>query len=207
MSDSALLAHLRRQLRFIKNSCDSYDAGFDDEAVRIATQLRVLFHDTPKSTSLLTLLGAPDTLLLSTSPIITADFIMFLGGLSNMVATLEFATGKLSTGKYEPTLKSPPDSRYIHWKEWWNQDIYLIDSGRISRSQIVCSAANKDGGAHVDQKLTKQYAELKRGIFTIGNEKEPTETHISVPDSQYSDLRQMGYEILNSPELLALAGS
>lgn len=48
--------HLMRQLGFIRRSCDSYDSGFHDEAIRIAQTIRVLLHDTTASTSLLSLM-------------------------------------------------------------------------------------------------------------------------------------------------------
>ena len=51
-------AHLAKQLRFLERSCKSYDAGFTDEAVRIATVIRVIIHQTGTSTPLLKHLGA-----------------------------------------------------------------------------------------------------------------------------------------------------
>ena len=48
--------HLREQIQFLLRSSQSYDEGFTSEAKRIAVIIRVLFHDTQKSTSLLTLL-------------------------------------------------------------------------------------------------------------------------------------------------------
>jgi hypothetical protein len=44
---------LRRHLRFMQRSADAYDVGFHDDATRIAVSIRVLLHDTRKSTSLL----------------------------------------------------------------------------------------------------------------------------------------------------------
>ena len=49
--------HLGRQLQFLHQSCASYDGGFFDEAIRMATVMRVLLHDTKHSTSLLKHLG------------------------------------------------------------------------------------------------------------------------------------------------------
>lgn len=59
-------AHLSRQLTFLWRSCEAYDEGHTDEAVRIASVIRVLIHDTPKSTSLLNHLGALGISLSST---------------------------------------------------------------------------------------------------------------------------------------------
>ena len=62
-------AQLASQLEFIQSSCDLYDVGKVREGVRIATALRVLFHQTRKSTSVLTHLSAIDIALLSTCDI------------------------------------------------------------------------------------------------------------------------------------------
>ena len=59
-------AHLFRQLGFLWRSCQAYDEGHIDEAVRIATVIRVLIHDTQASTSLLKHLDAENILLSST---------------------------------------------------------------------------------------------------------------------------------------------
>jgi hypothetical protein len=59
-------AHLFRQLGFLWRSCQAYDEGYIDEAVRIATVIRVLIHDTQASTSLLKHLDAENILLSST---------------------------------------------------------------------------------------------------------------------------------------------
>jgi len=49
-----LTEQLLRHLKFIEASCRAYDQDFVEEALRIAVSLRVLFHDTKNSTSLLT---------------------------------------------------------------------------------------------------------------------------------------------------------
>jgi hypothetical protein len=71
----------------------------------------------------------------------------------------------------------------------------------------VLSAADKDGGTHVDKKLTAEYETLIRsgelGFFHYPatgekeNFKPIMETHLIY-------LRQIGHELLNSPELHAL---
>jgi hypothetical protein len=44
---------LSKQIEFLTTSCKAYDAGSKNEGVRIATVLRVLFHNKGISTSLL----------------------------------------------------------------------------------------------------------------------------------------------------------
>lgn len=77
-----LSEQLRRQLKFIDASCRAYDAGEIEEALRIAVSLRVIFHDTTNSTSLLTHLGKKQSIsLISTigtgKPPPTACWIIF----------------------------------------------------------------------------------------------------------------------------------
>lgn len=61
---------LADELAFPKTSCERFDAGDEREAIRIATVLRVLFHDTtdrkawPLSVSLLSHLNAKDKVAL-----------------------------------------------------------------------------------------------------------------------------------------------
>ena len=57
---------LRKQLRYLDTSCREYDAGNRDEAIRIATSLRVIFHATRTSISLLKHLKGDGVSLLST---------------------------------------------------------------------------------------------------------------------------------------------
>src|SRR5687767_7224299 len=58
---------LRHQLTFLKNSAARYDYGCHEEAVRIATVIRVIIHDTKRCTSLLKHLNAERVPLLDTA--------------------------------------------------------------------------------------------------------------------------------------------
>ena len=49
---------LKKQLGFLRRSCQLYDEGEVDEAIRIAVPIRTTIHDTRNSTSLLTHLDA-----------------------------------------------------------------------------------------------------------------------------------------------------
>ena len=52
-STMELKNHWGEQLRFLRNSAREYDKGNESEAKRMATNLRILFHETNKSHSLL----------------------------------------------------------------------------------------------------------------------------------------------------------
>ena len=43
------------------------------------------------------------------------------------------------------------------FEEWWTQEtVYRFGAFRIKRQDLVLHAANKDGGAHVDEKLAPE---------------------------------------------------
>ena len=57
-----LINHLQEQVRFLNASARSFDEGFEGEAKRLSLVIRVLLHDTKRSTSLLTSLGLKEKL-------------------------------------------------------------------------------------------------------------------------------------------------
>lgn len=195
-----LFEHLQRQLDFIDRSCDAYDRGYLDEAIRIAQQVRVLVHQTPKSTSLLTQLGATKIRLLTTVSPISARTIFFDG-----ISTCYFRgdhEGKPSEARVGARLGGgPPVQKLFPLDEWWQQPLYVRNDIRVTRKNLVLTAANKDGGAHVDPNLSREYQELNAGLWTFVTE--TTETKFS--ESHFYFLRQIGYEIINSPDLQAMA--
>lgn len=211
--------HLSRQLAFIERSCKSYDEGFVDEAIRIATCIRVILHTTRSSTSLLTHMGAESVeLMTSCGPVSdTAFFFMGLGEWNLMGPIMEFRVSKPPMVSYSP----------LPAAEWWNQVVFILLGGtRITRKDIVLAAANKDGGAHVDPKLTTEYEEISkpgalfaqyhRGtgvslglggpVMQAATGDPDIHSIVGVPDTHLVSLRQMGDELLNSTNLLKLAG-
>lgn len=204
MSSVDFQAQLKRQLDFLARSCQSFDAGFHDEAIRIAQCIRVLLHDTGKQTSLLTHLNAKNIALTSScldivSKVRPCTRARFFNGM-----------GRIEIGpngpKYYPKL-SGMFRDDLPVEQWWMQTIFILDPDTwVSRKMVVLEAADKDGGAHVDASLTPTYERLIKswdlGIFVDGGGKEtPISNH------HFVALRQMGHELLDSPALIALGGS
>lgn len=203
--------HLCRQLGFIELSCTSFDYGFHDEAIRIATVIRVLIHQTSKSTSLLTHLGATNVGILSTCIDIVAKFkdpnSLAYGATPRMFNGMgAFSLGQNAT--YAPKLGNSYVQSFLTAHDWWNQVVFILDKNTwVTRKQVALAAANKDGGAHIDTKLTPNYGRLIESgdlgylISTLENQ----EIVLPITGHHYVALRQMGYEILNSPDLIALS--
>lgn len=195
--------HLSRQLGFLHRSAAAYDAGATDEAIRMAVTMRVLFHQTRSSTSLLTHLGASNVRLLSTpgSEEIGPRVMQYFGlGLTRM--------GGVAGLQYIPQLgDGPPIHAFIEVARWWGQTVYVLNPDtRLTRKLIVLNAANKDGGAHVDHQLDREYEELASNFPLSGFQvQDGVVTEYAVDDAHFVAIRQMAYEVLHSPELLALS--
>jgi hypothetical protein len=197
-------SQLAKQLRFLHASCREYDAGHADEAVRIATALRVMFHRTASSTSLLAHLGATATPMLSTCAHRPRSNRVFWPGLFRVEMDVEKVTMRCL-----PYLGSRPIAhRTIPFCAWWEETVLFAQSRRITRRSLTLDAANKDGGAHVDATLTPDYQWMVDGSgmkltreFADGLRVETGADH-----PHLASLRQIAFEVLNSPDLLRLAG-
>jgi hypothetical protein len=179
---------LRKQLGFIETSCAAFDSGNRDEAIRVAASIRVLIQESPAS--LLTHLGAKNINLLSTVVIPeNQDRVFAFDGI-----TLFTGAGP------RPKLDQARDRTPMPVADWWEQVVFIAGQGKfVRRRDLVLTAANKDGGAHVDAKLPASYEGVIKFWTRIGVGE--TDQHLG---THLLALRQLGYEILNSPELIAL---
>lgn len=204
MSQRDFKEQLRRQLGFLDRSAALYDAGHHDEAIRIATSIRVLIHDTGGSTSVLTHLDAKGIRLLTTQipfpvemihPEARGMMLAVFGGMVMLTSREERAA--------VPQLDNARRRAEVTVDEWWAQPVTGGGVHPISRGVLVLHAANKDGGAHVDKALDPKYEAL---ISTHLHHRPSADAE---PEAQGGlhliALRQFAYELLNSPELLALA--
>lgn len=198
---------LRMQLGFLERSCASYDDGYVDEALRIAVVARTLVHQTKNSTSLLTHLGASEVRLLSTSMNIVARFASgdpFYGGAK--MPRFFNGMGSYRPGSdspYVPKLGDAYTKEYVLIVDWWEQPVMILQHVPLTRRDVVLTAANKDGGAHVDAKLTPEYEALiaPGSVGTLIREVDGGVSATPVTNGHLVALRQMGYELLNSPDL------
>jgi hypothetical protein len=189
---SWFIDQLKRQLSFLTRSCQSFDAGNVDEAIRVAVCIRILLHTTRSSTSLLQHLNAPDLPLLSTVPVDSS--VSQLLGFDGLTGITPNGIGpKLSLISSGVQLKAP---------DWWTQVVYVNRGVTTTRRQLVLAAANRDGGAHVDPQLTHDYELLFKNFWyelVLNDETVPLDSLHLI------GIRQLGHEILGSPALARLA--
>jgi hypothetical protein len=193
---------LQKQLEFIERSCLAYDAGAYAEAVRIATAIRILVHDTGHSTSLLRHLGVRATIQLLSSCDPSPD--RFPNKPSGYTDIFEFCLGTLvsdGTSTWHEA-RFRPDQRIFPMsvEAWWQQVVWRLNpETAISRKALVLAAANKDGGAHVDAELSGEYEQLAagpfRGFFQV------VSSDPSVSRMHLQSLRILGEEVLRSSAL------
>ena len=204
--DQRFIDQLRRQLDFLERSSVIYDSGKQDEAIRLATTIRVIIHTTPHSTSLLSHLGGEQIHLLSTC----MDLRPMLDGSDPFYAgtRFQFFNGMALLNPYRAKLGDGPFRRLLLVPGWWNETVYVLDHNTsLTRRNIVLDAANTDGGAHVAARLRHRYAALVQpgSLGEIVSQQNGQTVGRPIADGHFVALRQMAYEILNSQELLNLA--
>lgn len=182
------IAQLVKQLGFLERSASLFDNGYHDEAFRIATTLRVLFHQTKQSTSLLTHLKKTDINLLSRGNNKAIDQKCFF--LNSMI----YIDG---LGIYAQTWPIKSSEVYISFDNCWSNTVHVIGNEHHSRKSLTLAAANKDGGAHVENSLPSEYVALSKSWIGIEG---PLQEQEFGPIA--ASLRTMAFEVLHSPELV-----
>lgn len=194
-SEPDFVEQTERHLSFIARSGDAFDAGHHNEALRIAVSLRVFFHDTVRSTSLLTHLGKKESVsILST---LEAGY-----GLDKATGRVCFG-GPLwidSSGQRQPPLGKSTRRDMLSVTDWMTEVIMCV-SQPINRRDVILSAANQDGGAHVDALPSKKTTELIVGVGTFTSVQEGKSEIRHLDNHHFPLLRQFAYEVLNSPDL------
>ncbi|MBC8115656.1 MAG: hypothetical protein H7062_14830 [Candidatus Saccharimonas sp.] len=196
---------LSKQLRFLQTSCREYDAGNPSEAIRIAQALRVIFHNTHKSKSLLMHLQASSIQMHSTCRRTRTDNPNgYWPGLVQIHIDVEQITISCT-----PVLdETPHGHRMVPVDTWWSGEVVFFgETHTIRRNKLVLDAANKDGGAHVDVSLPPDYQWMLNGSgFAFSRTNSSGTQHARwVVFPHLACLRQMAHEVFKSPPLLALA--
>lgn len=174
--DTILIEHLKKQIKYLNNSCNLYDDGDLDEAIRIAATLRVIMYDNnPRSPSLLQQLGIKQSYKILTQ---SSSFT-----LPGEVYNLNMGFYKNSV--YKPNLGEGSSKKIILVDDWLNQKVVVLDEDtHITKLELIKAAAHKDGGAHVGTDEPDNYAKLKK---------------FGIDEAQhFVALRQMAYEFLVS---------
>ena len=193
ITKAELEQHLDEQLSFLKASADAFDGGAEGEAKRLALTIRVLLHETNTSHSLLGQLSLLSGKFVSTATEVIPDNILTHGGL---LAIKMETPGK--TCCFAPLDLDDCVQQMLDFKDWWKQVVFIDgDRRELTRERLVLTAADQDGGAHVDPALDETYANLKRNNslnwFTVksGIEK-------PMDGAERAAIRQVAHEVLKT---------
>lgn len=198
MSHHRYVTKLREQLQYIATSAAQYDTGVESEAMRIAVALRVLFHTGSQSTPLLSLLNMRTWEILS-----TAQGSVNHLGFTNMVIDAS------SSSPVSAVPKLGTEFAQVSIDDWWaGQEVDSYDGKTVFRKDLVCTAANQDGGAHVDKNLKPWYEHLASGAESLGLDGKDLVYPTGAPYDQsvvqfprnihLAMIRQFGHEVLVS---------
>ncbi len=182
---------LAEQIQFLEASADAFDRGCEGEAKRLAVTARVLLHDTRQSHSLLGQLERKDLSLWDTALALDPCNVMTHSGL------VFIAMGDPNP-KYVAMLDDVPRLRQTPFDEWWNSAVFSdSQQNTLSRKDLVLTAANQDGGAHVDTALDEIYARLSKDnsmgwVYTDGRGASP------LPGPERAAIRQIAHELLKT---------
>jgi hypothetical protein len=215
------------QLDFLLSSAEQYDKGRHTEALRMATAMRILFHD-----DLIGRIGGKRKRLVSTcapvdnrtqryhglvkfvsrdgrysvEPVL--DDAPFAGANTFEVRGLRIQTHGPIIEPSDSEAFNPNAITYLRVNKWWKQIVFVFSpSVTLTRCEITIGAANQDGGAHVDRELDRKYARLVEegglGFFLARGVDDLQPFRFS--NVHFAALRQMTYEVLSSRELFILA--
>ncbi len=147
-------------LQDLINDAKLYDSGNFHSINRSANTLRLLFHQTNQSVSLLSQLELGKKLrLVDYSNFYPDDYEIFMSS----VFTARFNKNILTTDDYYNTfLFYPNDSNtgLLLFKEWWNGTVYKLGDTIFTRKSIVLISANQNGGSHFDPNLDTSFLNL-----------------------------------------------
>ncbi|HAT7741577.1 TPA: hypothetical protein RQJ57_004231 [Vibrio vulnificus] len=189
---------LETQVSFLRRSVNTYDEGHKDEALRLAVTLRVLFHDTKQSVSLLRHLKIKGSLNLISTFTSQNDIDLPKHINWHTVLPLMVSGHNVSAPCEEWKVRSN-----LPFEKWWNEKIWIEGQHTLSRRDIVLSAANQDGGAHVANKLDSKTKKMKEGPTVTIKVNGKVISNL-MDNHHYPLIRQIAHEVLNSPEFISL---
>lgn len=201
--DNPISAKYYDYLKLLRVLCDTYDNGNEIVALSISAAIRVLVHDTPKSTSLLKHLDKKGMSFLSTN-VKEENKSVHLGLVRRIHVGVHDGIGgeakywPLCDERYFPT---PKEVAFLAFDEWWGNE-HIFDAGEsyLTRRDLILSVANKDGGAHFDSAVEKKYDDFRHswsGRSTlVGTRSGVVRGYDNIP--VYPAVRQIGYELMST---------
>jgi hypothetical protein len=155
---------LQEQMSLLRTSLDSFYKGNFGESLRIATTIRVLLHETKRSTSLLQQLTQdPSKLQILDSGRRSRpgddEVFRFTLGLRLGPDAAVWPAVDLGSSHYSVSTIGT----------WWRRIVFKFNSAvgpqvNYRRNEVVLMLANREGGAHVDPNENPDYVRLLKDL-------------------------------------------
>src|SRR5450759_398281 len=159
ISQEELEEHLKHQISFLETSANAFDDGREEEYKRLALAIRILVRDTSSSHSLLGQMGK-NLKFHDTSSDLDSNNSLPRSGLIAILAE----SAEPHQSRYIAIFDDSPHTvKTIDFDSWWNKNVFVNQQGgKLTRKDLILTAADQDGGAHVDLFLEETYANLSR---------------------------------------------
>ncbi len=181
-------AHLDEQLGALQRSVALFDDGYQLEARRMAVTLRVMLHS-GRDPSLLKRLGRDEMDFVdSAKPFDPSNLVP-----THSLVSLAFREGEIS---YAAKLDTELPVVLTPFVGWWEGVVFSDKQNRqMSRADVIRTAADQDGGAHVDGALRADYAALRfeNSLGWLTDQDIPPSN-----DPGYAAIRQIAHEVLKT---------
>jgi hypothetical protein len=181
---------LKAQYDRLRDALDGYYTGKKKQVINVAAAIRVLVNDKTgtSSRSLLSRLNAAywdlsiyDKLPPHPHAVLTIrTSIVFTGGGQTRTVRPQFREGLY---------------HLVPLSEWWTGAYQALGDKWLSKETIVRTVADKDGGAHVDDKVPQTYATLSEPPVRYGTEMIQGQLSFIQPNMAYDVAAQAGCEL------------
>jgi hypothetical protein len=189
INKAQLIIQLNDCLKRLRTFNEIYDSGDISIAKDIAVKLRLLFHNTNKSKSLIRQLKLEHVSFVDTAdPYDARNLLTHHGLLQLNCINNDFSLGPMLTLS---------KIRHVDFNNWWDSKKIIVDRKKnvFTRRLIILELADTDGGAHVDPELNEYYYDLSRAN-TLGWTYHDVKTNSDQPlnDPVPPCIRQISYE-------------
>jgi len=168
LTDSDLRLHLKDEIQLLTFLSKSYDEGGKNAAKILALRVRVLIHDTGIQKSLLGQLGKKNILFYDTaSDALNDPHVKVIGSFHGLIGNrMTINPDGSSSLEWAPWLDNTPPY-YRHKRvplQQWLEKVVIVDknNNQFTREDLILCVCDKDGGAHIDPQIDKDYADLSR---------------------------------------------
>jgi hypothetical protein len=188
-----VIQQLRNHRRALASSAKSYDEGEKWEAARLATATNTLVYDGRSGASILTQLDLLGRLefLSSAPPRPAGNLIMWQPLVGMQPANGEHA--------FVPQLDRA-STRPLPFETWWDEVIFVSQQLPVTRSQLVRTLRDKEGGGHLDDQLNRDgYLSMSREAWTSHMADGSTKPMLGL---EAANMRQVAWELIKTLETL-----